>query len=86
MQMVAPGGSVVVVGLADQPVSVVPLRLVRRGLHLIGSLIYDHPRDFQCAIDLVEQGLIHPGAARPHHCGPFASTGCAFSDRARRGR
>ena len=61
MQMVAPGGSVVVVGLADQPVSVVPLRLVRRGLHLIGSLIYDHPRDFQCAIDLVEQGLIHPG-------------------------
>jgi alcohol dehydrogenase/L-iditol 2-dehydrogenase len=61
MQMVARGGSVVVVGLADQPVSVVPLRLVRRGLRLIGSLIYDHPRDFQCAIDLVEKGLIHPG-------------------------
>jgi 2-desacetyl-2-hydroxyethyl bacteriochlorophyllide A dehydrogenase len=60
MQMVAPGGSVVMVGLTDQPVSVVPLRFVRRGLRLIGSLIYDHPRDFQCAIDLVEQGLVHP--------------------------
>ena len=33
----------------------------RRGLSLLSSLIYDHPRDFRCAIDLVSSGTLHPG-------------------------
>jgi alcohol dehydrogenase/L-iditol 2-dehydrogenase len=61
LRMVANGGSVILVGLASESMSIVPLRFVRRGLRLLGSLIYDHPGDFQCAIDLVERGLLHPG-------------------------
>ncbi|MCA1645394.1 MAG: TIM barrel protein [Chloroflexi bacterium] len=43
LQLVTPGGRVVVLGLGTTPVAVVPLAFVRRGLSLIGSLIYDHP-------------------------------------------
>jgi threonine dehydrogenase-like Zn-dependent dehydrogenase len=60
LQMVANGGSVVVVGLAAEAASIEPLQLVRRGLRLVGSLIYDHPADFRTAIDLVERCVIHP--------------------------
>lgn len=59
--MVANGGSVVMVGLAADALSIVPLRFVRRGLRLLSSLIYDHPTDFQCAIDLVRTGSLRPG-------------------------
>jgi threonine dehydrogenase-like Zn-dependent dehydrogenase len=54
------GGSVVVVGLATEPMSITPLRFVRRGLSLLSSLIYDHPHDFRCAIDLISSGALHP--------------------------
>jgi 2-desacetyl-2-hydroxyethyl bacteriochlorophyllide A dehydrogenase len=60
LQIVAPGGRVVVLGLATTPVPVVPLEFVRRGLSLFGSLIYDHPADFEWAIDLVRRGVIRP--------------------------
>jgi threonine dehydrogenase-like Zn-dependent dehydrogenase len=62
LQMVAPGGRVVAVGLASSAIHMVPLAFVRRGLSLIGSLIYDHPTDFQCAIEVVRRGNIQPGA------------------------
>lgn len=62
LQVVAPGGTVVAVGLASQPVEVQPFAFVRRGLSLVGSLIYDHPSDFQRAIDTVRQGQVRPGA------------------------
>jgi threonine dehydrogenase-like Zn-dependent dehydrogenase len=50
---VARGGRVVLVGLTAQTVPVVPLWFVRRGLTLLGSLIYDHPTDFARAIELL---------------------------------
>ncbi len=62
LHMVANGGSVVAVGLANTAVSIVPLRFVRRGLSLLGSLIYDHPDDFRRTIDLVRSGQVQPGA------------------------
>jgi L-gulonate 5-dehydrogenase len=58
LHMVANGGTVIVVGLATEPVSIDPLHFVRRGLRLLSSLIYEHPRDFQCAIDLVARGVV----------------------------
>lgn len=61
LEIAGNGGTVVVVGLATDAVSVVPLEFVRRGLKLVSSLIYDHPRDFQCAIDLVNSNAIQPG-------------------------
>lgn len=55
---VAPrGGRVVWVGLAVEGVPIPPLRYVREGIELVGTLIYDHPADFRRAIRLVAGGL-----------------------------
>lgn len=51
------GGAVVMVGLAERPVALQPLRYVREGISLVGSLIYDHPTDFRRAVNLVTGGL-----------------------------
>ncbi len=57
----APRGSeVVLLGLSAAPATFVPLRLVREGLRVSGSLIYDHPSDFARAIALVKQGTLCP--------------------------
>ena len=57
----APRGSqVVLIGLSSTPANFVPLRLVREGIRIIGSLIYDHPFDFARAIALVKQGTLLP--------------------------
>jgi len=57
----APRGSeVMLLGLSNEPASFVPLNLVRQGINVIGSLIYDHPGDFARAIDLVKNGTVHP--------------------------
>ncbi len=62
LQLATNGGAVVVVGLATTSVAIVPLHFVRRGLRLLSSLIYDHPGDFQRAIDLVRTGQVQPSA------------------------
>jgi threonine dehydrogenase-like Zn-dependent dehydrogenase len=57
----APRGSqVVLVGLSSVPASFVPLRLVREGIRVQGSMIYDHPSDFARAIALVASGVLQP--------------------------
>ncbi|MEW5718551.1 MAG: alcohol dehydrogenase catalytic domain-containing protein [Chloroflexota bacterium] len=57
----APRGSqVVLIGLSSSPASFVPLRLVREGIDMIGSLIYDHPADFARVIALVKDGALRP--------------------------
>lgn len=57
----APRGSrVVLLGLSSSPASFVPLRLVREGIRVEGSMIYDHPADFARSIALVEKGLLRP--------------------------
>jgi L-gulonate 5-dehydrogenase len=43
-----------------------PMRFVRRGLSLLGSLIYDHGVDFARAIELVRVGGAHPSALVSH--------------------
>lgn len=55
------GGQVTLVGLANSTASFVPLRLVREGIRVTGSIIYNHPNDFSRAIDLVARGVVHPG-------------------------
>lgn len=58
----APRGSqIVLLGLSEKPASFTPLDLVRRGISIKGSLIYDHPADFQAVIQLIESGKIQPG-------------------------
>lgn len=51
------GGRVVLLGLAVETVPLQPLRVVREGITVVGSIIYDHPDDFRRAIRLMEDGL-----------------------------
>jgi 2-desacetyl-2-hydroxyethyl bacteriochlorophyllide A dehydrogenase len=55
------GGKIILLGLSEKPASFTPLDLVRRGISIEGSLIYDHPTDFQTVIKLIADGKIHPG-------------------------
>jgi L-iditol 2-dehydrogenase len=54
------GGKVVLLGLSTSPASFVPLRLIREGISVSGSIIYDHPSDFGRAIALVANGTLRP--------------------------
>jgi threonine dehydrogenase-like Zn-dependent dehydrogenase len=55
------GASIVLLGLSEKQASFTPLDLVRRGISIRGSLIYDHPEDFQSVIRLIADGQINPG-------------------------
>jgi threonine dehydrogenase-like Zn-dependent dehydrogenase len=65
------GGRVMLIGLANASASFVPLRLVREGIQVSGSIIYDHPHDFSRAIDLVARGVLRPSRIVTHNL-PFA--------------
>ncbi|MGH8868070.1 MAG: zinc-dependent alcohol dehydrogenase [Actinomycetes bacterium] len=52
----APGASVVLIGQSSVPVTLTTEHLVQRQIHLYGSLIYDHPRDFEAAADTLALG------------------------------
>ena len=54
------GGKVLLLGLSSSPASFVPLRLVREGIVIEPSLIYDHPADFRRTIGLVANGTLRP--------------------------
>ncbi len=57
----APRGSqIVLLGLSTAPASLVPLRIVREGITILPSLIYDHPGDFSRVIALVANGTLKP--------------------------
>ncbi len=60
LKAVPRGGQVVMIGLSSEAASFVPLRLVREGVRISGSMIYDHPTDFARAIALVESGALRP--------------------------
>lgn len=51
------GGTVVLLGLAVETIPMQPLRVVREGITVIGSIIYDHPDDFRRTIRLVQDGM-----------------------------
>ena len=36
------------------------MRLVREGINVCTSMIYDHPADFERTIELVAEGNLHP--------------------------
>jgi L-iditol 2-dehydrogenase len=57
----APRGSrVLLLGLSSAPARFTPLRLVREGIRIEPSLIYDHPSDFARALELVGNGALCP--------------------------
>ena len=57
----APRGSqIILMGLSTMMATFEPLRFVREGLRVSGSIIYDHPGDFAKAISLVEKKMLSP--------------------------
>jgi threonine dehydrogenase-like Zn-dependent dehydrogenase len=71
------GGKVLLLGLSSSLASFVPLHLVRKGVRIEPSLIYDHPVDFARAIDLVAEGTLHPSCV-VSSAFPFDEIGHAF--------
>ena len=58
----APRGSeVVLVGLSSHPASFTPLKIAREGIHIVPSIIYDHPADFKRTLNLIRRKTISPG-------------------------
>lgn len=78
IEATAPGGRAVLVGLSAEPASFVPLRFVRKGMELVGSIIYDHPADFRRAIEFVRKGL-RPGQIVTRRY-PFDEVGRALAE------
>jgi L-iditol 2-dehydrogenase len=66
------GARVVLLGLSSLPASFIPMRLVREGIDIRTSMIYDHPKDFAHVIDLVARGELHPARVVTHTY-PFES-------------
>jgi L-iditol 2-dehydrogenase len=54
------GAQVVLLGLSSSPASFLPMRLVREGINIRTSMIYDHPADFAHVIELVAKGELNP--------------------------
>lgn len=71
------GARVVLLGLPSSASSFLPMRLVREGISVSTSMIYDHPADFARVIDLVSSGLLHPSCVVTHTY-PFESVGSAL--------
>lgn len=72
------GARVMLLGLSSSPASFVPMRLVREGINLETSMIYDHPGDFAHVIDLVARGELHPARIVTHTL-PLESIGEALT-------
>jgi len=60
------GGQVILVGLSSAQASFVPLKFVREGLRLSGSIIYDHPGDFSRTMELVRANVLSPKVIVSH--------------------
>jgi L-iditol 2-dehydrogenase len=66
------GSQVLMLGITTAPASFVPIKIVREGIHIIPSLIYDHPGDFARTINLVSFGMLSPSKIITDRV-PFAS-------------
>jgi L-iditol 2-dehydrogenase len=74
----APRGSrVILLGLSTSPASFVPLRVVREGIRIEPSVIYDHPADFASSINLVANKILQPSKIVTETI-PFDSIGRAL--------
>lgn len=56
-----PGATLLCLGLDSRPLGLTTQTLVRQQLTLQGSLTYDHPGDFEAAIDAIVGGRLNPG-------------------------
>lgn len=57
----ARGSEIILLGLSEKPARFQPLKIARENITIRGSIIYDHPTDFQEVITLIEKDILHPG-------------------------
>ncbi|MEZ0485061.1 zinc-dependent alcohol dehydrogenase [Fibrella aquatica] len=58
----APRGSeIVLVGLSGSAATFTPLKIAREGIHIVPSIVYDHPIDFRRTLQLISSRVIRPG-------------------------
>lgn len=69
---------VILLGLSSEPASFSPLRLVREGIDIRTSMIYDHPKDFAHVIEEVARGALLPSCVVTHTY-PLESLGRALA-------
>jgi threonine dehydrogenase-like Zn-dependent dehydrogenase len=55
------GALIMLLGLSETPAKFIPKVVARKGNVIAPSIIYDHPTDFNRCIDLIDNGIIHPG-------------------------
>ncbi|MGO1851505.1 zinc-dependent alcohol dehydrogenase, partial [Microbacterium sp.] len=79
VERLAPSGRAVFVGLSNDPLPLSTLTLVRNGLTVTGSMIYDHPYDFAATIAAVVSGGVHPERVLGRAY-PFERSDEAFAD------
>lgn len=59
---IAPRGSeIILAGLSEKLATFQPLKIVREGIQIIPSIIYDHPVDFRRTIQLIQSKVLRPG-------------------------
>ncbi|WP_435352832.1 zinc-dependent alcohol dehydrogenase [Emticicia sp. SJ17W-69] len=57
----APRGSeIILVGLSGNLATFTPLKIAREGIHIVPSIIYDHPFDFARTLQLIRSKVIQP--------------------------
>ncbi|MBO0948051.1 zinc-dependent alcohol dehydrogenase [Fibrella forsythiae] len=54
------GAEVVLVGLSTKEATFTPLKIAREGIHIVPSIVYDHPADFRRTIQLIASRVIRP--------------------------
>ncbi len=60
------GAQVILLGLSSTAASFYPMKLVREGINIRTSMIYDHPSDFEYVIGMVAKGALHPASVVTH--------------------
>lgn len=76
LELVRPGGRLVLTGLPHDPTPVAFFSVVRREVTITGSMIYQD--EFREALRLVAEGAVRPGPLVTH-CFPLADIGAAFA-------
>lgn len=76
---VADGGTLVLIGLAQRALPTRAADLARRLITVTGSIIYDHPGDFEQTLALLASGKVHPEGSVVNRV-PFDDAQRAFRD------
>ena len=79
LELAEPGGTVTMIGIPHNDVTVSFAAIVRDQLEIKGSLIYDHPADFRGTLDLLADGAVNPSRILTGPA-PFASVGDALAE------